>query len=142
MKTLKEKRKHPCSVLVIHHSNKKGDQRGTSSKTATVDNVIKLKHQESTTANSVAFEVTVEKGRDIENIPDPFTVELQLPARGTAKIVFAVKGMNKNDKTRTQEVNQYLKGEKIPPHAVIATLTGTSPDYVRQQSFKLKRKKE
>lgn len=30
MKTLKEKRKHPCSVLVVHHSNKKGEQRGTS----------------------------------------------------------------------------------------------------------------
>ena len=142
MKTLKEKRKHPCSVLVVHHSNKKGDQRGTSAKTATVDNVIKLEAQECTTANSVAFEVTVEKGRDIENIPAPFTVELQLPARGNAKPVFRVVGLNKDQNTRSDEAVLYLTGKKIPPHAVIATLTGTSPDYVRQLNFKLKRKKE
>ena len=142
MKTLKEKRKHPCSVLVVHHSNKKGDQRGTSAKTATVDNVIKLEAQECTTANSVAFKVTVEKGRDIENIPAPFTVELQLPARGNAKPVFRVVGLNKDQNTRSDEAVLYLTGKKIPPHAVIATLTGTSPDYVRQLNFKLKRKKE
>ena len=142
MKTLKEKRKHPCSVLVVHHSNKKGDQRGTSAKTATVDNVIKLEAQECTTANSVAFEVTVEKGRDMENMPDPFTVELKLQAKGMDKPVFSVKGMSKSNKTRTDEVDQYLKGEKTPPHAVIATLTGTSPAYVRQRSYKLKSKKE
>ena len=142
MKTLKEKRKHPCSVLVIHHSNKKGDQRGTSAKTATVDNVIKLEHQDSTTANSIAFEVTIEKGRDMENMPDPFTVELQLPTRGNAKPVFRINGKNKDNKTRSDEAVLYLTGKKIPPHAVIATLTGTSPDYVRQLNFKLKRKKE
>ena len=141
MKTLKEKRKHPCSVLVIHHSNKKGDQRGTSAKTATVDNVIKLEHQDSTTANSIAFEVTIEKGRDMENIPDPFTVELQLPTRGNAKPVFRINGKNKDNKTRTEEAELYLTGKKIPPHEVIATLTGLTPAYVRQLSHNLKKKK-
>ena len=141
MKTLKEKRKHPCSVLVVHHSNKKGDQRGTSAKTATVDNVIKLEAQECTTANSVAFEVTVEKGRDMENMPDPFTVELKLPARGRAKTEFCINAKNKDNKTRTEEAELYLSGKKIPPHEVIATLTGLTPAYVRQLSHTQKKKK-
>ena len=141
MKTLKEKRKHPCSVLVVHHSNKKGDQRGTSAKTATVDNVIKLEAQKNTTVNSVAFKVTVEKGRDIENVPAPFTVELQLPARGNAKPVFRVVGLNKDQNTRSDEAVLYLTGKKIPPHEVIATLTGLTPAYVRQLSHTQKKKK-
>ena len=112
MKTLKEKRKHPCSVLVVHHSNKKGDQRGTSAKTATVDNVIKLEAQKNTTVNSVAFEIAVKKGRDMENMPDPFTVELKLPARGRAKTEFCINAKNKDNKTRTEEAELYLLGEE------------------------------
>ena len=78
----------------------------------------------------------------MENKPAPFTVELKLQAKGMDKPVFSVKGMSKSNKTRTDEVDQYLKGEKTPPHAVIATLTGTSPAYVRQRSYNLKNKKE
>ena len=77
----------------------------------------------------------------MENIPAPFTVELQLPTRGNAKPLFRINGKNKDNKTRTEEAELYLTGKKIPPHEVIATLTGLTPAYVRQLSYKPKKKK-
>ena len=143
MKALKEKRHHPCSILVVHHSNKKGDQRGTSAKTATVDNVIKLDKiklddQDIVPKDSLRFSITIEKGRDMESIPLPFSVELQLPSRSNAKPVFRAVNINKDEKTRTAEADQYLKKEKDIPHKVIAALTNLTPEYVRQRSFKIK----
>jgi Mor family transcriptional regulator len=42
---LKERGKG-CAVLLVHHENKKGDQRGTSATTNAVDNVIHLRSSE------------------------------------------------------------------------------------------------
>ena len=143
MKALKEKRHHPCSILVVHHSNKKGDQRGTSTKTATVDNVIKLDkikqdNLDIVPKDSLRFSVTIEKGRDMESIPPQFSVELQLPSRANAKPSCRVVNINKDESSRTDEAIQYLKGEKAIPHKVIAALTDLRPEYIRQLSFKIK----
>ena len=55
-----------CAVLVLHHSNKAGQQRGTSATTNAVDNVIRLEKEDSHGYSSVFHvKVYVEKGRDI-----------------------------------------------------------------------------
>ena len=150
MKALKEKRHHPCSILVVHHANKKGDQRGSSTKTATVDNVIKLDtikldekkrdEKDIVTKDTLRFSITIEKGRDMEVIPLPFSVELQIPSRSNAKPVLRAVNKNKDEKNRREEAEAYLTGKKKPSHKVIAALTDLSPEYVRQLSFRLKAK--
>jgi len=141
LRALKNKTTHRCSTIVVHHSNKKGDQRGTSAKTATVDNVIKLDHQESTSPDAaVQFLVTIEKGRDIQRIPDPFTVQLCLPDKKSANPSLKAIGLNKTAKARTEEAIAYLSGNKKVPQEIIASLTGLTPAYIRQLSHQLKKK--
>jgi len=140
LKMLKNKVKNRCSTIVVHHSNKKGDQRGSSAKTATVDNVIKLEHVEAISPEDIELMVTVEKGRDMKRIPQPFSAVLHLPTKKSAKPSFTIINPNKDEKTRSDEAKAYLTGEKKPSHEVIAALTGLTPAYVRQVSHQLKKK--
>ena len=65
-----------CSSLVVHHANKNLDQRGTSAKTNTADNVIKL-IKKSTEDFDLGFQIQIEKGRDIFGFSKkPFSVFL------------------------------------------------------------------
>ena len=132
LKTLKNKVKNRCSTIVIHHSNKKGEQRGSSAKTATVDNVIKLEREEST-SDRMQFKITVEKGRDMKQIPAPFSVVLHLPtekrAKPSFKLLLPFQSTKKNSKTRSEEAIAYLTGKKKIPHEVIAALTDLSPAF-------------
>ena len=48
----------------LHHSGKNGDQRGTSLRSATLDNVIRLRRALEDD-NSISLTVTVEKARDV-----------------------------------------------------------------------------
>ena len=143
LKTLKNKVKNRCSTIVIHHSNKKGDQRGSSAKTATVDNVIKLEREESA-SDKMQFKITVEKGRDVKQIPSPFSVVLHLPTEKRAipsfKRLLPITSQKKSASTRTKDAIAYLIGEKKIPHDVIAALTDLSPAYIRQLSHDLKKK--
>lgn len=145
LKTLKNKVKNRCSTIVIHHSNKKGDQRGSSAKTATVDNVIKLEREESA-PDKMQFKITIEKGRDMKQIPSPFSVVLHLPtekrATPTFKLLLPTLSQKKSTSTRTKDAIAYLTGEKKIPHEIIAALTDLSPGYIRLLSHDLKIKKE
>ncbi|MDD5598318.1 MAG: AAA family ATPase, partial [Victivallaceae bacterium] len=61
-------KKKGCAVLLIHHTNKAGEQRGTSATTNAVDNVIRLKKRNVAGDKKneyLGIEVHIEKGRDI-----------------------------------------------------------------------------
>ena len=152
MKSLKEKRNHPCSILVIHHSNKKGDQRGSSAKTATVDNVIKLDKVKERFEEGVAFTVSIEKGRDMEVMPETFTVKLNLSARANTKSTCCAEFKDKKavskkgGKNLKDEAKAYLSGEKQFPLKQIAEWLGVDYGYLRQINAEVqddkKKKKE
>lgn len=69
-----------CSVLLVHHTNKAGEQRGTSATTNAVDNVIHIKKENEIVDDSSAFgmSIHIEKGRDIYGL-----------AKETFKVVFS-----------------------------------------------------
>ena len=148
MKSLKEKRNHPCSILVIHHSNKKGDQRGSSAKTATVDNVIKLDKAKERFEEGVAFTVSIDKGRDMEVMPETFTVKLNLSARANTKPTCCAEfndkkmKLKKEGKNRTEEVRAYLSGEKPLPLKLFAEWVGLDYGYVRQINAEVQKDKK
>ena len=58
----------------LHHSGKNGDQRGTSLRSATLDNVIRLRRALEGD-NSISLTVTVEKARDVAKVP-PIHIKL------------------------------------------------------------------
>lgn len=57
--SLKEKK---VTTLIIHHPNKKGEQRGSALKEANVDAILKL---ESLSSTSICFKIIFEKLRDV-----------------------------------------------------------------------------
>lgn len=91
-------REHNCSSLILHHANKTtGDQRGSSMKSATVDNIIRVKRALPGQRHNIAINVNVEKGRDAHGEAlDPFNVMLKISgekaswhstlAKGTKKL--------------------------------------------------------
>lgn len=82
------------SVLLIHHSNKNGGQRGTSRKEDILDTVINLKKPESYTPEQGAlFEVHFEKARYLcgQEIA-PFEAQLTKDAEG--KLVWLTKSLS------------------------------------------------
>ncbi len=95
---------------------------------------------EAISPEDIELMVTVEKGRDMERIPKPFSAVLHLPTKRSAKPSFTIVNPNKDEKTRTDEAKAYLTGEKKPSHEVIAALAGLTPAYIRQLSHQLKKK--
>lgn len=78
---LKELRDRGCSIIVVHHAGKDGDQRGSSTKTATCDNVIKLEVPEKD-YSGIPMLIEIEKGRDLTEFEKaPLLVSLN-PNRG------------------------------------------------------------
>jgi KaiC/GvpD/RAD55 family RecA-like ATPase len=71
-------REKGCSSLIIHHANKTtGDQRGSSLKAATVDNIIRATKALPGKKNNLAVTLKIEKGRDAYgDALDSFTVML------------------------------------------------------------------
>lgn len=64
---LDKMRERGCAILVLHHTNKAGDQRGTSATTNAVDNVIHLeKIPMPEDLNALGIAVHIKKGRDVD----------------------------------------------------------------------------
>ncbi|WP_290920230.1 AAA family ATPase [Halodesulfovibrio sp.] len=73
---LKKMKDDGINSIIIHHPNKKGDQRGSSIKTATLDNVLKL--ERFTDGSALDFSIKIEKARAIERKHQrQFNVELK-----------------------------------------------------------------
>lgn len=63
---LTELQKIGCASLIVHHTNKKNEQRGTSAKTNTTDNSIRLEEIKNKPIGSdLAFSINIDKGRDL-----------------------------------------------------------------------------
>ncbi len=62
---LKELQENGISVIIIHHANKEGAQRGTDVKVASVDNVFRIQHEKASSRNALGMSIHIEKGRDI-----------------------------------------------------------------------------
>ena len=74
---LKDYKDNGYSILIVHHANKMGDQRGSSVKSATVDNVICAKKIEYDGPARVMMELEFEKCREIFGLAkEPFTISL------------------------------------------------------------------
>ena len=75
---LVELRKRKTSVLLVHHSNKSGDQMGTSAKDVILDGKIKLEHPSDYSPNEGArWVLDYEKNRGLKG-EDVTSVEAQL----------------------------------------------------------------
>ena len=92
---LQSLRKNNCSTLIVHHANKTtGDQRGSSIKSATVDNVIRVKKALPGQKNNIAVSINIEKGRDAYGEAlDPFTVMLKFSKNKVAWTSTKAKGV-------------------------------------------------
>ena len=131
-------RKHPIACLVVHHAGKSGDQRGSSAKVATVDNVIRLTKpdaDEPINDNQIRLEVRLEKGRDV---PDgirrrEFAVALKVSDENAS---FQIINENKSDKAVDEIIESYISGNKRLPLEIIAALTGRSLSHVKKVSVK------
>jgi len=137
---LSHRKKNPIACIVVHHANKQGKQRGSSAKTATADNVIRLEHQTGGKRGGyLNFIVHIEKGRDI---PDTTGFKGHIPVeilasekKFSCKIVCPLK--DEDDKKKI--TLEYLFGKKRPPLDVIASLTGVSINTVKEYSRKYRK---
>ena len=83
---LQSLREQGCSSLVVHHANKVGDQRGSSIKSATVDNIIRVKKILPGMKKGIGLSIDIEKARDGEGDAQiPFNVLLNFSRKGGAK---------------------------------------------------------
>ena len=75
-----------CSTIILHHANKTtGDQRGSSLKAATVDNIIRVRKALPGKKSNLAVTFKIEKARDAHSEAlEPFTVFLKF-TNGNAK---------------------------------------------------------
>ena len=75
-KWLKDLKDSGIAVLLIHHANKEGAQRGTAHKIASVDNVLRMEKEKASTPSSLAMSIHVEKGRELAGVDKhPMKVE-------------------------------------------------------------------
>ena len=74
------------SVLLIHHDNKQGGQRGTAKKEDVLDTVISIRHPPGySPEDGAAFEVHFEKARGIFGSDvEPFEARLSVDEKGGA----------------------------------------------------------
>ncbi len=129
-KWLKGLKENNCSSIVVHHCGKSGDQRGTSAKTATVDNVIRLKKINVSGKNKIGLEVSIEKGRDIHGDGlKPFNVELDLGAKNPSWR--EINPHKYSDDDRYDIVKSLCKFESITV-ADIASFVGLETKRVRE----------
>jgi len=72
-------RRRGIAVLIVHHSGKNGNQRGTSRREDVLDTVLKLKRPEVYNQSQGArFQIHVEKGRNLfGSDAEPFEVQLR-----------------------------------------------------------------
>jgi KaiC/GvpD/RAD55 family RecA-like ATPase len=75
---LKRLRENGATVLVVHHANETGKQRGSGIKTAVVDNVIRVEREKTTEkSSSIPLELIIEKNRSIaSDIDGQFNLEI------------------------------------------------------------------
>ena len=75
-------RRKGVSVLMMHHSGKRGAQRGTSSREDVLDTVICLRHPgDYSHEEGLRMEVHIEKGRGIHgHDAEPFELRMETPA--------------------------------------------------------------
>ena len=70
--------KEGITSLCVHHSNKIGEQRGTSLRSVTLDNIIRLTRAIPVKKQHIAMTLTVEKARDVSKESlDPLPLELK-----------------------------------------------------------------
>jgi hypothetical protein len=74
---LKRLKHRHISILICHHANKVGGQRGSGVKTAVVDNVIRLQKVNAISTSKIAMKIDIEKGRELfGNDKKSMTLEL------------------------------------------------------------------
>lgn len=93
-------RRQGISVLLIHHANKNGQQRGTSKKEDVMDTVIALRRPEDYDPSEGArFEVHYEKARHFYGeAAEPFEVQLK---EQDNRFFWAVKELTEDSETQT-----------------------------------------
>lgn len=98
-------RRRGISVLLIHHSGKSGDQRGTSAREDIMDTVISLKRpQQYTMSEGARFEVHLTKARNLSG-EDAEAFEAHLQDNGDS-LSWVV---NKIEDVRAKELKALLE---------------------------------
>ncbi len=120
-------RRRGISVLLIHHSNKSGGQRGTSSREDILDTVIALKRPSDYTMDQGArFEVHLEKARGIVG-DDAKPFEAMLTPDGKGGMIWAYRDIE--DVELNQVANLQKEGLSVRD---IAKETGLSKSKIQR----------
>jgi len=109
---LQNLRDRGCSSLILHHANKTtGDQRGSSIKSATVDNIIRVRKALPGKNNNVAISIEIEKGRDAYGAAlNPFNVMLKVEKGKASWATTMAKGTQSvSNAERNRQIMQTLK---------------------------------
>jgi len=127
-------RRRGISVLMIHHANKNGSQRGTSKKEDLLDTVISLRRPEDYSPEEGArFEVHYEKARNFYgDAAEPFEVQLK---EENDRYFWVVKELAKDAETQTIAM---LAQEGLS-YRQIAKHTGIHESKVYRELVKIKK---
>ena len=69
-------RQSGCSVILVHHDNKSGGQRGSSDRETICDLIMHLEHRADVGVERAEFDVQFRKARFIESAPQAFSAKL------------------------------------------------------------------
>ncbi|UDQ97775.1 AAA family ATPase [Lentisphaerota bacterium WC36G] len=130
---LKEFRDEGMSFFLVHHSNKAGKERGSSVKSATVDNVIAITKLDDYGPHEIALKVNIEKGRTIfGSDKDPFSVVLTPPdaKKGWRSVAKQLSEQEKDDIV----TERHKQGVKID---LVAKELGITRDAINKRRKKL-----
>ncbi len=94
-------RRRGVSVVLMHHSGKRGAQRGTSRREDVLDTVICLRHPDDySPEEGLRLEVHIEKGRGIHgDAAEPFEVRMETP---DGRAVWTTRRMEEARETRVK----------------------------------------
>lgn len=98
-------RKRGISVLIVHHANKNGEQRGTSKKEDLLDTVIALKRPEDyETKQGARFNIQYEKARGFRgDAAEPFEAYL---VEEEGKFIWQIRDLENTQATMAKELEQ------------------------------------
>ena len=123
-----------CSTILLHHANKAGDQRGTSVKSATVDNIIRIRKGLPTKKRNLALTVSIEKARNVDGTElTPLTLELRKLLNGPYQwVTTKAKGKCKiSDEERDQMIFKAFKSDAFN-QKVLGDYFGLELSYVKE----------
>lgn len=133
---LRELADNGVASCCLHHAAKSGEQRGTSLRSATVDNIIRLRKALPGQRRNLALTLTVEKARDVggEELT-PLQIELKRSDKQKDDwrwVTTLAYGKSSVDTQKRNEMIQAAYKSKAFSTKILADYFGIEPSYLKQ----------